>query len=319
MTDHETAAATLPPGIHRDISEDRYHGDPCPEPSLSASLATILLEQSPRHAWHAHPRLNPQPPAEAPSRAMDTGSAIHKLILGKGRDLEVVQAADYRTAEARKVRDAARAAGKTPLLVADLEAAEATAIAVQEQLAQTEVGRLLEDGIPEATLVWQEPIGAWCRARVDFLPAHALDGGHVTLIDLKTTTGSALPERWATTGFGLGVDVQSAFYARGLRRLVPGVRSVRFIFVVIEQDPPHAVSLVELSGEAEAQGEQAVETAIRTWQACLKRNEWPAYPPTPQVIEPAPYRSTFRHFRNSALLDQLAAWQAPLDRDGGKP
>jgi len=312
-----TKERTLAPGIHRDISEERYHGDPCPEPSLSASLATILLEQSPRHAWHAHPRLNPQPPAEAPSRAMTIGTVIHKLVLGRGRDLEVVQAADYRTAEARKVRDAARAAGKTPLLVADLEAAEATAIAVRQQLEQTEVGRLFGDGLPEATLVWQEANGVWCRARPDFIPAATLDGGYVILLDLKTTAGSALPERWAQTGFGLGIDVQAAFYARGIRRLVPDVRSVRFIFVVIEQESPHAVSLVELSGEAEAQGAQTVETAIRTWRACLDRNEWPAYPPTPQVIEPPPYRSTFRQFRNSTLLDALARWQAPLD--GGKP
>jgi hypothetical protein len=305
------------PSIHRHVSEARYHGDPCPEPSLSASLATILVEQSPRHAWFAHPLLNPRPPAEAPDRAMDRGTVIHKLILGRGRDLEVLQFDDYRKPDARKARDAARPAGKTPLLVADLAAAEATAIAVQEQLAETEVGRLLGDGIPEATAIRTERNGVWCRARIDFLPAAALDGGHVTLIDSKTTAGSAQPERWATTGFDKGIDVQAAFYARGLRRLVQSMLSVRFIFVVAEQDPPHAVSLVELSGEAEAQGEQAVETAVKTWQAYQQRNKWPAYPPTPQAIEPRPYRSTFRQFRNSYLLDQLARWQAPFD--GGKP
>ena len=31
-------------GLH-DLTHDQYHGDPCPEPSLSASIAKILLDR----------------------------------------------------------------------------------------------------------------------------------------------------------------------------------------------------------------------------------------------------------------------------------
>ena len=45
--------------IHTDISAEAYHADPAPEPSLSSSVAKILVNLSPAHARIAHPRLNP--------------------------------------------------------------------------------------------------------------------------------------------------------------------------------------------------------------------------------------------------------------------
>jgi hypothetical protein len=48
----------LTAGIHDTTAVD-YHADPCPEPSLSAHIAALLCARSPRHAWAAHPKLNP--------------------------------------------------------------------------------------------------------------------------------------------------------------------------------------------------------------------------------------------------------------------
>ena len=44
-------------GIYNILAE-QYHADPCVTASLSSSIAKILIEQSPMHAWMAHPRLN---------------------------------------------------------------------------------------------------------------------------------------------------------------------------------------------------------------------------------------------------------------------
>ena len=46
----------LDAGIH-DIPPREYHADPCPAPSLSRSIAKLLVERSPAHAYAAHPRL----------------------------------------------------------------------------------------------------------------------------------------------------------------------------------------------------------------------------------------------------------------------
>jgi hypothetical protein len=45
-------------GLHR-FAPEEYHRDPAPAPSLSSTLARVLLNQSPLHAWTASPRLNP--------------------------------------------------------------------------------------------------------------------------------------------------------------------------------------------------------------------------------------------------------------------
>ncbi|MBW4971899.1 hypothetical protein KZY98_15680, partial [Croceibacter atlanticus] len=49
----------LSPGTY-DLPAEVYHADQmCAVPTLSSSLARLMLARSPRHAWHASPRLNP--------------------------------------------------------------------------------------------------------------------------------------------------------------------------------------------------------------------------------------------------------------------
>lgn len=77
-------AKALGPDIH-DISVEEYHADPCAAPSLSSTLAGLLLNRSPRHAWTAHPRLNPEHQSKD-SKTFDIGRAAHRAVLGKGGD-----------------------------------------------------------------------------------------------------------------------------------------------------------------------------------------------------------------------------------------
>ena len=137
------------PGVY-DIPAEIYHADPCPEPSLSSSVATALIDRSPRHAWQAHPRLNPV--HEPDNRQdFDLGKAAHALLL-EGRDVaEIVDAADYRTKAAREARDAAYAAGKTPLLAHQWQDVEAMIKAAIAQLAaHTDSDGIFEIGRAEA-------------------------------------------------------------------------------------------------------------------------------------------------------------------------
>jgi len=38
------------PGIYRDMSSEEYLNDPCPAPSLTQSIAKVLIARSPLHA-----------------------------------------------------------------------------------------------------------------------------------------------------------------------------------------------------------------------------------------------------------------------------
>ena len=80
-------------GIHYSMRAAAYHADPCERPSLSSSIAKILLEKTPRHAWTAHPRLNPDFAAKDESK-FDLGTAVHELMLGKGVGYTIIKAAD---------------------------------------------------------------------------------------------------------------------------------------------------------------------------------------------------------------------------------
>src|SRR5262245_46871486 len=97
-----------------DLSHDAYIGDPCETPSLSTSIAHTLLTRSPLHAWTEHPRLGNKRPA--PTVEMDDGTIIHGLLLESGPQLDVIKADNYRTKAAQELRDAARDAGRVPVL-----------------------------------------------------------------------------------------------------------------------------------------------------------------------------------------------------------
>ncbi|MCR4341997.1 MAG: PD-(D/E)XK nuclease-like domain-containing protein [Gemmatimonadaceae bacterium] len=265
---------TLAPGIHV-ITADAYHRDDvCDQPSLSASLAHILCTSSPAHARIAHPRLNPDFERHEEEK-FDTGTVAHALLL-QGEDVAViVDAPDWRTNAAKEERDAARAAGQIPLLAKHWDAVRAMVAATREQLDKIEVSpALFTDGKPEQTLIWEDD-GVMCRARIDWLhdDLSAID-------DYKTSKASANPESWSRTLFGIGADMQVAFYLRGLAAVagaaVAGMADWRF--VVQETYPPYALSVVSLSPDVLALADAKVEWAIQLWKQSLASGEWPAYP-----------------------------------------
>jgi hypothetical protein len=256
------------PGILT-MSDDAYHADPCERPSLSASIAHLLCSRSPAHARAAHPRLNPDL-RRVEKEHFDVGTAAHALLL-EGRDaVVVVDAPNWRTKAAQDERDAARAAGQVPLLVHVLADLEAMVAAAHEQLAAHRARPpLFSDGKPEQTLVWEED-GVLCRARLDWLR-----DDFTAVDDLKTTSRSASPELYSRALFGVGGDVQAAFYARGVERLTGIVPEFRW--VVVETAPPYALSVIAPAPDLLTIGRDKVEYAIDAWRRCLERDEWPAY------------------------------------------
>lgn len=258
------------PGIF-EYPADIYHADPCPTPSLSASLAHILCAQSPAHAKAAHPQLNPNLVREENER-FDIGTAAHAILLEGKAAVEVIDAPDWRTNAAKDARDAARADGKIPLLAKVLVEVDAMVAAASAQLAaHGAVPPLFQDGKPEQTLVWEEPGGVVCRSRLDWLR-----DDHTAIDDLKTTGRSANPEQYSRALFGVGGDVQAAFYIRGVEKLT-GV-TPEFRWVVVETTAPYALSVISPGPDILTIGRKKVEYAIDLWRRCITTDEWPAYP-----------------------------------------
>lgn len=272
-------ARAMTPGIH-DLPLAAYLADPCPEPSLSAGCAAALIDRSPRHAWSGHPRLGNR--AGEDSGAADVGTVMHQLLLEDSEDgIVVVDAEDWRTKAAREAREEARAAGRTPVLAHVMDLAREAAEAVRNQIRHhRQASDFLRDGAPERTVLWQEGGTTWCRARPDWLPHDAAG----PVYDLKTTTGSAAPSAWIPRIFREGHDIKAAHYLRGLE-VVRGVRPAAFRFVIAEQNPPFAVSVVELDAAAAEWAERRWRRALALWENCLLNDDWPAYAPYVHVAE----------------------------------
>lgn len=250
---------------------DVYHADTVGDrPSLSASIAKILVTKSPLHAWAAHPRLNPDYVMKHEAK-FDPGTAAHTVLLRDERAVQIVVASDWKTDLAQLERDVARAAGKIPILAKQWHEVQRMVEAARVQLDGTRADpRPFTDGKAEQTMVWEDN-GVLCRALVDWLrdDRQAID-------DYKTTKASANPEQWTRTLYGIGADIQVAFYLRGCQAL--GWPAPEFRFVVQETYPPYALSVIGLDPPSLELADSKVEYALGLWKEALNSGVFPGYP-----------------------------------------
>jgi hypothetical protein len=278
-------------GIHDAISADEYHADDMipgqidvtsfDDPSLSSGIAKLLIDRSPAHAWTAHPKLNPAWAREVEDK-FDIGTAAHRLLL-EGDDCIVEgDYKDWRTAEAKEFKEAARKLNQIPLLIPQ-------ANRVREMVERGKAQMwdfykeldLFSGGKPEQTIFWKDDHDVRCRARIDWLHDETM-----VVDDYKTTTASADPRKWERTMYGMGADVQVAFYLRGLRKLTGlPAHDTDWRYVVQECYPPYALSVVTLAPSAMAIANDKVDKAIALWAECLENDFWPAYPTKVASIE----------------------------------
>lgn len=320
------APVRLGPGAYR-IQAEAYHADPCEVPSLSASIASKLLTWSPRHAWVAHPRLNPNHTREHDSK-FDLGSAAHALLLGDEAMFAVVDAADWRTKIAQAAKEQAYADGKIPLLREQFDRTRDMVAAARAQLVNLRdgSGRLIgdpfTDGVPETTLIWRDrPAGdagepILCRSLLDYCRHDPSEPWY----DYKTTSGAANPDALTARLLGTGADIQDALYTRGIRAVFDVERPI-FRFVVQEIEEPFALSVVELHAAAKAVADKKVDEALALWRRCNAENIWPGYPTRVATIEMPGWheqRQMEREMRGEvdreARIDTfqlLSNWQAP--------
>lgn len=263
------------PGFHEIAAAD-YHADPCPDPSLSSSIASWMIERSPLHAWSRHPRLNPECIVDR-KKIFDRGSAVHKLTLGAGADIRVIDADSYRSKDAQTARDQAYETGQIPMLADDMTSAHAMA-----DIGRATIQRLLgSTGIAEQVMVWREG-ETWCRSMVDIMRQD-----RTVIIDLKTTSASAAPADARRRFFSEDYSIQAAFIERGLNALDPenaGRRKIIYLFQ--ETDEPYACCPIEVGEGVLHIGRKKVAAAIKLWSACMKANVWPGYPLNPVRADP---------------------------------
>lgn len=250
------------PGVY-DIPEADYFGASY---ALSCSGAKLLLPPS----CPAKFRYEQDHPVH--KDVFDFGSAAHKVVLGSGRDVAVLDYDNWQTKAAKQAREEARDAGQTPILRDAWVVVQAMAAAIQAH----PLARALYDparGRPEQSLFWTDPrTGIPMRARLDWLRD---DGGRLIILDYKTAS-SAHPETFAKSAANYFYDMQDAFYGDGARALGLDTDPA-FLFVAQEKTPPYLVSVVELDSDARRAGRARNRQATDTYIRCIESGDWPGY------------------------------------------
>jgi hypothetical protein len=309
----------LAPGIHFNIAPDVYHADPCAIPSLSSSLARVILDQSPYHAWWSHPRLNPEWQS-TDSKVFDIGRAAHAAVLGAGGDYvgipdEILASNGATSTKAAKGFIAeARAAGKTPL--------KSHEVAQIERMAEITNTKLRDYNINLAAarsevVVMAEIGNCPVRCMVDNAP----DGANSALYDFKTTI-SANPTACERAVMNYGYDIQAAHYLETWEAATGERRNFRFIFQ--EKTAPYEVSIVEIGQDSLMMAAKKTKMARAAWADGVINGQWPAYPVGIHRVElPDWYHAKWleresaaadlaaRNRTTNSALQQAHAWQAP--------
>ncbi len=270
-------------GIYRDMDAKTYQADPCERPSLNQSIIPYLL-RSPLHGAYQHPRLNPYGPALQSSLTQYFGEAVHRIALGRGRDISPIRYRDYRDSSAREARDLAIANNRIPVLEAELVRARDVARILVAAIERACEGHPYET---EVVLIWKERTmygEIWCRAQLDVL-CRPLG----LILDPKVLRINANAENFGRAASDSGYDVQGVFYPRGLSQVLPDVGAVRFANLVVENYPPYGVRTLYPATNTQYAAERQIARAMELWAKCLRERSWPGYPKEPEPYETPNY------------------------------
>jgi hypothetical protein len=272
-------------GIYREMDSTTYFSDPTPQPSLSQSIAKVLLDNSPAHARLDHPRLCPpsaddaEPDAEKYMKAQAIGNAAHKLLLGRGKEVDVLEYNDFRTKEAKLARDLAEKAGRVVILEKHMTNAEQMVAAAWAQLEIHEARETFKNGSGEVAVICEQE-GVWLRSLVDWLSHDLRD-----VQDYKSGGVSVAPHVVGMRMVDQGWDIQAAMHERILDELDPNGRGRRrHRFIAQENKPPYALTVCELSESVMTMGRKKLQAAINIWRDCIEMDFWPGY--TNRIISP---------------------------------
>lgn len=264
----------MKPGIHQGIPSATYHSDCADEPSLSSSIAKLLLERPPYWAWAAHPKLNPEWKQPEPKAAFDIGSAAHALLLENGKDIMVIAADNWLTKDAKAKRDDARGLGFTPVLTKEYEKTQEMSRVATEFLAGYGIDVSKTDN--ECTMI-AEVDGVLCRTRADiFMPGR--------IIDYKTTGVSLDVFNKQASKFGY--DLQAVLYLNVAAELN---LACEWAFLVQETTAPYPVQMFKPTREFLEVGRRKLMQALSIWSECMLLGEWPGYPRDVQLLDAMPW------------------------------
>jgi PDDEXK-like domain of unknown function (DUF3799) len=258
--------ADIQPGVYEDMPADVYHGD---TGSLSSSGARKLLPPS-CPALFKYEVDNPPPPKPH----FDLGNTAHKLVLGVGPELELIEYERWDTKAAKAAVAEARERGAIPLKPDAYHQVHAMADALRSH---PWAGRLFQPGTgrPELSLFWHDgPTGVTRRARLDWAPDPGT--GRLIIPDYKTCR-SAEPGALERAMYEYGYHQQADWYRAGAQAVELADRDAEFVFVCQETRRPYLVTVFQPDTMAMRIAAARNRRAIQTYAECVETGHWPGH------------------------------------------
>lgn len=269
------------PGIYPSMPNEFYHG----AAGLSKSGLALLRECPAKYA-HRYLMGN----KEEETQAMKIGDALHCLVLEPSRfplQFAVSQKFDGRTKEGKagKAEFAAANAGKSIITVDDYALIEAMATSVHSHPAAAYLLSL--GGLSEESFFWEEMCDptesqilqpVLCKCRPDLrVPSKRI------LVDLKKTAKGASAEAFSRTIYNYTYHLQAAHYLHGVTT-ISGEQYDEFIFIAVEEEPPHLVAVYQLDQDSIMMGRAEIDRLVDLYAKCLFHQYWPGYGESIQLI-----------------------------------
>lgn len=256
------------PGIHQDIKSAHYHAD-------RTCVSKSWLDKAAKSPLHLRHYLD-APPLD-PTPAMVLGSLTHTRTLEPDKtfkEFAVAPKVDRRTkiGKAEYAEFLKMSAGKTVVTEDQFHLASAMARSVKSH----PVARgLLANGIAESSVVWHDKMsGVLCKCRPDYRHEAGTALG-TTVIDLKSTK-DASAHAFAKSVANFGYHIQAAFYLDGMSAAT-GTEFDNFIFIPVENEPPHAVAVYAADDMMIEIGRDEYRRGLAVIAECQASGEWPGY------------------------------------------
>lgn len=275
-----------------ECSEQEYFDDPCEIASLNPSIAHEMIQHTALHAWQFHPKLGKQQLVEAGGDAERetkdklAGKVIHRLLLQKGAEIDLLDFNDFRSNDAKNARDEAKAAGRVPVLRHQMDYFVAAYEVLREKLA---VLGYVFDGESEVAIEWDEAGASGpvrCRTRLD----HLKRAGRAVW-DLKKIV-SADPDTISRHIYNFGYHLKFAAHVSAVSKLLGCMADdIEYHLLFCEINPPYAVTPVDmrLCPSYRQLGLIDWDKAVMKWEQSLATNRWPEYCSAPIGVEPPAY------------------------------
>ena len=249
-------------GILSGMPDSIYHSI---STAVSASSLKRLAASTPLHLRHALDNVTSSP-------AMTIGSALHCSVLQcddyENQFVVLPDGLDRRTKEGKLQYDAAVAkASLTNAKVLTFDQDQLVIAMTDAIIRNASATSILQLCPNREVSIFGDINDCYAKARIDLFSEKG-----ALIADIKTTSSLASAGDFGKSVATFGYGLQAAFYRRMLRQ--KDANPTQFIFIVVESQPPHGVSVFRLVESQMDLFDTQIDPLIDKWVECQATGVW---------------------------------------------